>query len=419
MSRQIFAAEVSHEDTPLAIREKLAANEATVKQHLQQLGLVTDEAFVLSTCNRFTVYIINTDISPLTDFFAQYPALKGYVQFYYNTEESVTHLFAVASGLLSPIKGDHHILEQIRQAHQWALACNSIGITLDNLLHQALRIGKRVRTETGIDKFCASVVDAGIELLYNRLDDLHHKKFLIVGTGKIARLALKYLYNEGIQNISIVSKDMSRAQELANLYYVEAVEMENLHEHVKNADVIIGGTHYEVSLFPESYLSGFFEHDKMWFILDFGMPRNFNHKLAEHNSIELYNLDDLKRLHKSPLDAFGGIEAAWTIVMREAKAFMEVLLQLEFSPVLVAYWNRLLYIKNRELNVLLPKLDDQLSEVDIERIKKQAHKLIRNMSGSSWDNIRTMANNTKAENGRALVNDVGAFDQVKFNISLN
>jgi glutamyl-tRNA reductase len=419
MGRQIFAAEVSHEDTPLAIREKLAANEATVKQHLRQLNLVADEVFVLSTCNRFTVYIINNDISPLTDFFAQYPGLKGYVQFYYNTEESVTHLFAVASGLLSPIKGDHQILVQIRQAHKWALACNTIGITLDNLLGQALRIGKRVRTETGIDKFCSSVVDAGIELLYNRLDSLHNKKFLIIGTGKIARLALKYLYNEGIQNIHIVSKDINRAHELANLYYVEAVDIENIHEHVKNADVIIGGTHYEVSLFPESYLSGFFEHDKMWFILDFGMPRNFNSKLAEHNAIELYNLDDLKRLYKSPLDAFGGIEAAWTIVMREAKGFMEVLAQLEFSPVLVAYWNRLMYIKNREMNVLLPKLDEQLSQGDIDSIKKQAHKLIRNMSGNSWDNIRVLANNTQAKNGRAAVNDLSDFSQVKFNISLN
>jgi glutamyl-tRNA reductase len=419
MGKQIFAAEVSHEDTPLAIREKLAASEGVVKHHLQQLNLVTDEVFVLSTCNRFTVYIVNNDISPLTDFFAQYPSLKGYVQFYYNTEESVTHLFAVASGLLSPIKGDHQILAQIKQAHEWALSCNSIGITLDNLLRHAVRIGKRVRTETGIDKFCSSVVDAGIELLYNRLDALHNKKFLIIGTGKIARLALKYLYNEGIQNIGIVSQDIGRAQELANLYYVEALDIENIHEHVKNADVIIGGTHYEVSLFPESYLSGFFEHSKMWFILDFGMPRNFNSKLAEHNSIELYNLDDLKRLHKSPLDAFGGIEGAWTIVMREAKAFMEVLVQLEFSPVLVAYWNRLLYIKNRELNVLLPKLDDQLSAVDIEKIKKQAHKLIRNMSGNSWDTIRLMANNTQAKNGKSLVENVGEFSQVRFNISLN
>jgi glutamyl-tRNA reductase len=419
MARQIFAAEISHEDTPLSVREELAGNERSIKEHLDYFTSLVDEVFILSTCNRFTIYAVSNSIDPLTSFFSRYPGVKGYVQFYYNTEESVTHLFAVASGLLSPIKGDHEILDQMKESHKWALETNSIGITLDNLLREAIRIGKRVRTETGIDKFCSSVVDTGIELLYNRMDSLHDKKFLIVGTGKVARLALKYLYNEGIQDITIVSKDSERAQELAELYYAKHASLENIQEKVKDSDVIIGGTHYEVSLFPESWLSGFLRNDKMWFILDFGMPRNFNSKIAEHSSIELYNLDDLKRLYKSPLDAFGGIEAAWSIVMREAKAFMEILLQLEFSPVLVAYWNRLLYIKNRELNVLLPKLDKNLSAVEIEKIKKQAHKIIKNITGDTTENTRLLANNLQATNGRELVENVGAFSISKFNISLN
>jgi glutamyl-tRNA reductase len=419
MARQVFAAEISHEDTPLVVREQLTSDEATVKKHLADLSLLVDEVFILSTCNRFTVYAIHEDIAPLAGFFSQYPGLKGYVQFYYSTEESVTHLFAVAGGLLSPIKGDPQILDLLSQAHRLALGACSLGITLDNLLREAMHIGRRIRTETGIDKFCSSVVDAGIELLYNRLDSLHDKKFVVVGTGKIARLALKYLYDEGIQNIVIISKDIDRAKHLAELYYAEAASLEDLHQHVKLADVIIGGTHYEVSLFPESYLSGFFELEKIWFILDFGMPRNFNCKLAEHAAIELYNLDDLKRLHKSPLDAFGGIEAAWTIVMCEAKAFMEILLQLEFSPVLAAYWNRLRYIKNRELNVLLPKLNDQLSSHDVERIKKQAHKLIRDISGDLRKNTRKLANNFQAENPGEMVKNTDSSSLIKFNLSLN
>ncbi|HEY0742535.1 MAG TPA: glutamyl-tRNA reductase [Chryseosolibacter sp.] len=419
MARQIFAAEISHEDTPLAIREKLAGSEATIREHLSNLNLQVDEVFVLSTCNRFTIYAVNESINPLTEFFNQYPALKGYTQFYYNTEESVTHLLAVASGLLSPIKGDHEILGQLQLAKKRAHEMNSLGITLDNLLRQAIRIGKRVRTETGIDKFCVSVVDNAIELLYSRLDSMHDKKFLVIGTGKIARMAIKYLYNEGIQNVSIVSKDFVRADELAQQYYMNALHLDDLHEHVKNADVIIGATHYEVSLFPESYLSGFFDVNKVWFILDFGMPRNFNSKLADHSAIELYNLDDLKRIHKSPLDAFGGVESAWSIVMKEAKAFMEVFVQLEFSPVLAAYWNRLLFIRNRELNVLLPRLDQELSACDVEKIRKQANKIIRTISGDVSKSCKVLSNNNRAENGIDSVTTLTPWSTIKFNISLN
>jgi glutamyl-tRNA reductase len=419
MARQIFAAEVSHEDTPSPIREKLAANEATIKEHLLKLSKIVDEVFIISTGNRFVVYAISDTIAPLTAFFGEYPILKGYIQFYYNTEESVTHLFAIGSGLLSPIKGDHAILDQLKDAHRWALETSSIGITLDNLLRAAIRTGRHIRTQTGIDKFCSSTVDAGIELLYNRMDSVHDKKFLIIGTGKIARLALKYLYNEGIQNIIIVSKDLNRAEQLAELYYVNAISIDHLHQQVKEADIIIGGTYYEVSLFPESYLSGFFDLNKKWFILDFGMPHNFNSKLAEHASVELYNLDDLKRLHKSPLDAFGGIEGAWVMVMREARSFMDVLIQLEFSPILAAYWSRLLDIKQQKSYLPLAKLGDKFSSCNISHLKKQAHKLMRTFSGESRKNSRTLTNNFKAENAAEIVRSVNSFSDIKLNFSLN
>src|SRR5687767_12112407 len=101
MARQIFAAEISHDDAPIHIREKLACSEATIKEHLMQLSPLVEEIVILSTCNRFAMYVVHDEISPVTNFFAQYPILKGYVQYYYNTEESVTHLFATASGLLS------------------------------------------------------------------------------------------------------------------------------------------------------------------------------------------------------------------------------------------------------------------------------------------------------------------------------
>jgi glutamyl-tRNA reductase len=341
--------------------------------------------------------------------------LQGYVQYYYNSEESITHLFAVASGLLSPIKGDHLVLAQLKEAHTFAIKQNSIGITLDNLLCQAIAMGKRVRTETGIDKFCSSVIDAGMELLYNRLNSLHDKKILIIGTGKIARLTAKCLYNEGIQQVKIVSRDEERAAHLAELYYLQAGDFSKLQEEVQDADVIIGGTHYEVSLFSDSFLANKSASNKMWFVLDFGMPRNFNHKIAEHSSIELYNLDDLKRLHKSPLDAFGGIEAAWSIVMVEAKLFLEIMLQLEHSPVLAAYWNKLLRSAEIAGHPRAQKME--VYSVGFKSDKKELTK----QSGAVLRAVPTkhLTNNLKADNARMLVKDFSGFEKVRLNVSLN
>ncbi len=418
MARQIFAAEISHEDTPIPIREKLTGDERTIKQHLVTLNASVDEAFILSTCNRFTVYVIAREIAPLKDFFAQFPAIQGYLQFYYNTEESVTHLFAVASGLLSPIKGDSYIIDQIGQAHQWALETGSIGISLDNLLNHALRVGKRARTESGIDKFCCSVIHVGIDLLFHRLDGPHDKKFLVIGTGKVARAALKCLADEGIRNICIVSKDSGRAAELAELYSTRAADISEIDGEVMAADVIIGATHYEVQVFANDFLARKISSQKVWFVLDFGMPRNFNHQLSENSCIELYNLDDLKRLYKSPLDDFGGIEGAWRIVMNEARDLMEILLQLELSPILVAYWNRLIDVRDRKTNLHLPDLERQLSPTDIESIKTQAHRLLRHLSPDPWKDSKILGNNLRADNGLEAVRNL-AFEKIRLNVSVN
>jgi glutamyl-tRNA reductase len=424
MARQIFAAEISHDDAPLHIREKLASSEATIKEHLATLSPLVEEICILSSANRFAMYVVHDDISPVTNFFNQYPILKGYTQYYYNTEESITHLFATASGLLSEVKGEHQILTHIKQAHQWAVEAGTLGITLDNLLQQALRVGKKVRTETGIDKFGCSIVEAGIEMLYNRVDDLHNKNFLVLGTGKVARMVLEYLYNEGIQNVWLAGHDLKRTQEIAKQFYVEAIPIEKVREQFGKSDVIVGGTYQELPFFSgasdgsNTFSWDFFSSQKTRFILDFGMPRNFSNKIADHPSIELYNLDDLKRMYKSPLDAFGGLEEAWTIVMREAKSFLNVLWQLEVSPILVAYWNRLLDIKQRGMK-MLPVRAGQVTEQEVQLLKRYAQRITRSISGVGKKNLRSLTNNYQAENGKLVVNSFVPTSEIRLSFSVN
>src|SRR5687768_1715120 len=243
MIRQIFAAEINFEDTPLHVREKFNDSEKNIKHLLGALRARVEEVYILATRYRFTVYAVHENLTPLTDFFHVENNLKGYVQFYYNSGESVTHLMASASGLLSPVKGEGRILSEIIKCYHWASSCGCLGITLDNTLTKAIETGKAVRTQTGIDKFCASVVETGLELLYDRLENLHKKNFLIVGTGKMAHLALEYLTREGIHNIAILGHDHARAQRLAKKFSIKVVPLESFRQYFLPADVILGVSH--------------------------------------------------------------------------------------------------------------------------------------------------------------------------------
>jgi glutamyl-tRNA reductase len=74
----------------------------------------------------------------------------------------VEHLFSVAAGLDSMVVGEPQVLGQLRAAYVGAEQAGTVGRTLHEVVQQALRVGKRVRTETGIDATGASVVSEAL-----------------------------------------------------------------------------------------------------------------------------------------------------------------------------------------------------------------------------------------------------------------
>lgn len=414
MIRQIFAAEINFEDTPPHVRERFSDTEKNIKQLLGVFRDRVAEVFILATRYRFTIYIVHDELTPLTAFFHTENKLKGYVQYYYNSEESVTHLMATASGLLSPVKGDRRVLAALMQGHKWALECSALGITLDHALTKTVESANAVRTQTGIDKFCASVVETGIELLYDRLEDLHSKKFVIVGTGKMARLALKYLTREGIQEIFLTGHDDIRAQALAGKYNVNAFPIDLLREFFLKADVVLGVSHEEhpLDLACKKVSAGGEDEEKTRFVLDLGIPPNFDSSVIDSYTAEFYNLDDLRRLQpSSPLESFGGLEAAWRMVMKASSDLVHLLNLLSQSPVLTAYLSRQFSQKNNTGRK--------------EKNRNRFHSLFlfrkvnRVLHTDGENYLNAHANNNIAENAREVVSAVTHVKKFKFYFSVN
>jgi glutamyl-tRNA reductase len=412
MTRQIFAAEINFEDAPFNIREKFNASEANVKTLLNELRPRVDEVYILATRQRFTVYVVHENLHPLTDFFHSENNLKGYVQYYYNTGESVTHLMATASGLLSSVKGEANILSDIIQCYQWATVCSCLGATLDNTVTRTIETGRKVRVATAIDHFCSSVVETGLELLYSRLENLHRKNFLVIGTGKLARLALEYLCKEGMTNIAITGHDHKVVLQLAKKYSVKSFPIESIGDYFFMADVIIGVSHEELEMdFTSQQQTK--DQNKNCFILDFGMPPNFNSQWVERHAAEFYNLDDLRRLQPSPLEYFGGLELAWRMVMKASNDFVLLINLLQHSPVLAAYLDRQFIRKNGG-----SKRKSKRSLKHIFLFKKGEA-----VTGISADkeaiNTKVHVNNHRADNGHEIIRNFSHVKRFQYLLSDN
>src|SRR5205814_5380797 len=110
--------------------------------------------------------------------------LADYLYVHYE-DAAIEHLFTVAAGLDSMVLGESQILGQLRLAYQTAIEEAAVGRALHDAVQRALRLGKRVRTETGIDRAGASLVSHGLAEIERTLGPLAGRSALVVGAGSM------------------------------------------------------------------------------------------------------------------------------------------------------------------------------------------------------------------------------------------
>ncbi|MCH8319203.1 MAG: hypothetical protein IIA88_12035, partial [Bacteroidetes bacterium] len=80
--KKITCIELNHRNTPIAIREKLSLNNVQVTKALHILNKKIKEVFILSTCNRFSVYAYAEDAQAVLHFFQTFGSIKKYLDIY-------------------------------------------------------------------------------------------------------------------------------------------------------------------------------------------------------------------------------------------------------------------------------------------------------------------------------------------------
>ena len=186
---------VNHRSGPLSVLERLAVAPDDVGKAVVGLSSRDNlrEVAVLSTCNRIEVYAVaerfHGAYADIRDFLCELGSLAAdelhpylYSQ---HDDAAARHLFEVAAGLDSAVLGESEILGQVRTAWQVGRTKAASAPTLDLLFRQALRVGKRARTETAIGRGTASISHAAVEMVDDRFGTLHGRRVLVVGAGEM------------------------------------------------------------------------------------------------------------------------------------------------------------------------------------------------------------------------------------------
>ncbi|WP_068403082.1 glutamyl-tRNA reductase [Kribbia dieselivorans] len=243
---------LSHHLAPIDLLERVSLDRAArdALAHTIDAGEHVSELVVVSTCNRTEVYAeastFHGAVDELTDALTQVTHLgredlRDHLYLHYD-DRAVLHAFSVAAGLDSMAVGESQILGQLRDSLAEGQERGDVGPVLNALVQNALRVGKRVHTETGIDSVSRSLVQTGLDHAARHLGGLRQARVLVIGAGGMSALSAMTAMRNGVASLTIINRTFERAANLATRLEATARPIEDLSEALAEADIVISCT---------------------------------------------------------------------------------------------------------------------------------------------------------------------------------
>ncbi|HEX6871333.1 MAG TPA: glutamyl-tRNA reductase [Micromonosporaceae bacterium] len=390
---------VSHHTAPVELLERLAvapeASAPMVAEIARQAHI--NEAVLLSTCNRVEIYAAVTAFhGALTEVGGvlatradlELAELVPHLYVHYDTE-AVRHCLRVAAGLDSMVVGEAQILGQLRDAYALAAEAETTGRLLHELMQQALRVGKRVHTETGIDRAGQSVVSAALALAP---DGVAGRSALVIGAGSMGGLALATLARAGASRLLVANRGADRAERLAALHGAVAVDFAELASALASVDVVVCATASPYPVLVEDDVSRALagrETAAELVIIDLAVPRDVASGVADLAGVTVI---DLGTMGATKLAEPPGTDqhAAETIVAAELEAFLIWLRGSNVAPTVAALRARADEVVEAELRRLAQRRTDLTDEQRAE-VAQTVHRVVQQLLHSPSVRVRELA----------------------------
>ncbi|HEX6511287.1 MAG TPA: glutamyl-tRNA reductase [Chloroflexota bacterium] len=291
---------LSYKTAPLDLREAVSFDAESLARSLP--GLTCDpsvrEAVVVSTCHRTEIYTELTDMvaakahamSWLAD--QRGVSRRAFGQHVYHRFErqAVEHLFRVAAGLDSMVLGEHQVLGQVREAFKTASRAGTVRTRLDATFRRAIRVGKRARTETNINRHSASIGSVAADLARQALGSLEGRKTLVIGAGEMAELAARHLLRHGASELVVANRSRRRGEKLGAQLGVEVMPLADVPRLLNETDIVLTSTGSRRHLVTPDMLAG---RERPLVIIDLGLPRDVDPAVGDLPNVRLYNVDQL------------------------------------------------------------------------------------------------------------------------------
>jgi glutamyl-tRNA reductase len=305
---------LSHRTAPVRLLEQTALTEELV---VKLLGDVVgsehvSEAVAVATCNRLEVYAevskFHGALAEVSELLAQYTTVPRDVltrHFYVHYDDRAAwHMFNVACGLDSMVIGEPQILGQLRTALAVGQQVGTVGSILNELMQQALRVGKRAHSETALDKAGQSLVTAALDLAVPDADSAPARA-VVVGAGSMSALAATTILRRYPQAaLTVVNRTPERAERLAAAVNGKAAPLSALPSCLADADLILSCTGAtELVLTRDRFTEARAGSTRPVTLIDLALPRDLDPAIGELPGTRVIDLELISQTQQAKASA--------------------------------------------------------------------------------------------------------------------
>ena len=306
----VFSLGINHQTAPISFREQVAGLMGDLSLTNASLSQVAslEEVITISTCNRVEIYGVGPNehsVKTILEWLKSSGVDIREQYFYCHLgQDAVSHLFRVVSSLDSMILGENQIIAQVRSAFHTADGGASVGPILRRIFEKAFMVAKKVRTQTKISEGAVSIGRAGVDLANQVLGDMSGKTAMIVGAGEHGQLIANNLKNQGLSELYIANRTMSRAVSLAEELGALPLPLSDIHRYLSRCDVIVGSIGGGQQVIHRKDVENAIRKRryKPLVFMDLSVPRVFDRSIHELNDAYLFDVDDLQSITHQGMD---------------------------------------------------------------------------------------------------------------------
>lgn len=341
----LLAVGLNHHTAPLDLREKVAFPAdhigqavAAARSWFGRRGMsgLSDEAAILSTCNRTELYAasdhggkVDDAIDATARFLADYhrlpyPLLRPHL-YTLPQDNAVRHAFRVASGLDSMVLGEPQILGQMKDAVRQAEAAGGLGTYLHQLFQRTFAVAKEVRSTTEIGAHSVSMAAAAVRMAERIFDQIADQHVLFIGAGEMIELCATHFAAKNPKSITIANRTLERGATLAHRFNGKAILLSNLSDSLANFDIVISCTASTLPILGLGMVERAIKarRRKPIFMVDLAVPRDIETEVARLSDVFLYTVDDLGTVVQTGVEnRQAAVKQAEVIIENRVQSFM-------------------------------------------------------------------------------------------------